>query len=617
MNETTDEEYVEDTTFFTVRGIPHVNASETTPFDFYRNFIAASRPCILHGCFDHWPANKIWNDKNDTIVQQVGADTVVTCNFTPAGLGDHIHEGVAFVKPEERELPFGEIWERLTKRTKENEGIPYVSFQNDSLRKQFPTLEHDIDVKGPRLTQDAFGPEAELTAVNLWVGDERSISSVHKDPYDNVYCVIRGIKTFTLLPPTDVKFLGERAFPSGSYHLHPNGTFDIVRDDPNMVVPWCEVDPAQPDLNKFPRFKHASPVHIEVKAGETLFLPALWYHRVGSKDGLTIAVNYWYEMTFGPVYTAYQLARRMSGLKLEHEYNVDDLTEKQKTWSISEGIPEEKTAVESQQEEEEDVCPVCIEALQKYPTKFVRYTCCGKGIHFWCDKGIIVSSLSQEQKNLCPLCRTEYAHSDEETVEQLCRWVEKGKAWAQSTLGQRYQDGIGVDQSDQQARELFELAASQGYANAQYNLGCIYDEGQGVDQSDERAREYYEAAARQGIGYAQTNLGLLFHNDQGVERSFETARKWYMKAAEQGVEQAIKNLQNLDKKEKRTTPSFTPKPFECATCYRPHDPTEHKLRPCNGCHRVYYCGRECQVEHWKREGEWGHKKNCNKKVKSK
>ena len=80
-----------------------------------------------------------------------------------------------------------------------------------------------------------------------------------------------------------------------------------------------------------------------------------------------------------------------------------------------------------------------------------------------------MSSLSQEQKNLCPLCRTEYAHSDEETVEQLCRWVGKGKAWAQSTLGQRYQDGIGVDQSDQQARELFELAAIQGYANA-----CIW-----------------------------------------------------------------------------------------------------------------------------------------------
>ena len=67
-----------------------------------------------------------------------------------------------------------------------------------------------------------------------------------------------------------------------------------------------------------------------------------------------------------------------------------------------------------------------------------------------------------------------------------------------------------------------------------------------------------------------------------------------MKSAEQGNESAIK------KQERRTTPSFIPKPFECATCYRPHDPSEHKLRPCNRCHRVYYCGRECQMKHFGR-----------------
>jgi len=58
----------------------------------------------------------------------------------------------------------------------------------------------------------------------------------------------------------------------------------------------------------------------------------------------------------------------------------------------------------------------------------------------------------------------------------------------------------------------------------------------------------------------------------------------------------------LDEQRRRTTPSFTPKPFECATCCRPHDPSEHKLRPCQRCKRVYYCGRDrgrdCQVKHW-------------------
>jgi len=294
-------------------------------------------------------------------------------------------------------------------------------------------------------------------------------------------------------------------------------------------------------------------------------------------------------------------------------------TEGEKKDEVVEEEEEERKETETadsqqQQQEEEDVCPVCVEPLQKDTSKFVRYVCCGKGIHIWCDEGIIVSSLSDKQKESCPLCRTEYPCSDKEEIEQLRPWVEKGKAWAQSGLGQMYEDGVGVDQSYQKARELYELAASQGYAGAQYNLGCMYANGHGVDQSYERAAEYYEAAARQGMASTQYNLGLLYYNGQGLERSFETAREWFMKSAEQGNQSAIKELQDLDKKEGRTTPSFIPKPLECASCYRPHDPSEHKLNACARCHRVYYCGRECQVKHWKLETH-GHKNRCNKKAK--
>ena len=277
-----------------------------------------------------------------------------------------------------------------------------------------------------------------------------------------------------------------------------------------------------------------------------------------------------------------------------------------------EGETKETTTAQSQQQqEEEDVCPVCIEVLQKDPTKFIRFTCCGKGIHKWCSKGIKVSSLSQEQKDRCPLCRTKFlVVRSKEHIKQIQRWAEKGKAWAQFCLGDKYRHGVDVDQSCQQARELWELSASQGYAAAQYNLGLMHHEGQGVDQNDEKAAEYYKAAARQGYGMAQLNLGLLYAIGEGVEQSFETASVWWLKAAEQGVENAIGCLQTLDKQEGRTTPLFTPTPIECASCYRPHDPSENKLRPCNGCHRVYYCGKECQKEHWKEEFN-GHKKMCN------
>ena len=106
--------------------------------------------------------------------------------------------------------------------------------------------------------------------------------------------------------------------------------------------------------------------------------------------------------------------------------------------------------------------------------------------------------MSDKQKNQCIMCRTMGAKSEEEQTERVRRWANKGKAWAQSVLGSKYEHGDGVDQSDQRAKELYELAATQGHANAQFNLGVLYAAGQGVDQSAERAAEYYEAAARRG-----------------------------------------------------------------------------------------------------------------------
>jgi len=195
------------------------------------------------------------------------------------------------------------------------------------------------------------------------------------------------------------------------------------------------------------------------------------------------------------------------------------------------------------------------------------------------------------------MCRTVSHKSEEELTERVRRWAEKGKAWAQCILGQRYCNGVGVEQSYQQAKELFELAASQGDADAQYNLGIMHAEGLGVDhQSYERAAEYYEAAARQGLASAQSNLGVLYVTGQGIEQSIETGREWMIKAAEQGHKNAIKVLQALDEQEGRTTPSFTP-PKRCLTCDTPESPT-HKLRNCK-CKGAQYCNTKCQAAHWK------------------
>lgn len=76
-------------------------------------------------------------------------------------------------------------------------------------------MSHDCD---PEFTwaSEALGclPEA----VNLWIGNDLSETSFHKDHYENVYAVVSGEKHFLLLPPTDVHRMYIRPYPAANYH---------------------------------------------------------------------------------------------------------------------------------------------------------------------------------------------------------------------------------------------------------------------------------------------------------------------------------------------------------------------------------------------------------------
>ncbi|EKC97761.1 hypothetical protein A1Q2_07960 [Trichosporon asahii var. asahii CBS 8904] len=107
--------------------------------------------------------------------------------------------------------------------------------------------------------KEATGYSAE--AVNLWIGASRSTTSLHHDPYENIYHVLSGSKTFTLVSPID----GLRIEPPD--------------------VPWVEGT----DIPA-----HARHTIVTLNEGDSLYLPANWWHRVEQQEGeggLAVAVN--------------------------------------------------------------------------------------------------------------------------------------------------------------------------------------------------------------------------------------------------------------------------------------------------------------------------------------
>lgn len=49
---------------------------------------------------------------------------------------------------------------------------------------------------------------------------------------------------------------------------------------PCPQVPWIPLDPLAPDLARYPSYSQAQALRCTVRAGEMLYLPALWFHHV-------------------------------------------------------------------------------------------------------------------------------------------------------------------------------------------------------------------------------------------------------------------------------------------------------------------------------------------------
>lgn len=295
--------------------------------------VAAFKPCVFKGLAQEWPAMH-WT--LDTLQSRCSGEDV-NVNFTPNGRADAvvidpISGDKSFVYPAERRIPFS-VFKDMLLEPRVNDAVPYLSEQNDNLRKCFPQLMRDI-APSIGIADEAFGAD-KLEAVNLWVGDERSVTSVHKDFYENMYAVLRGEKLFHLYPPTDGIFLGERLYTTKRYVYTPSGTKALgeraeagrvqrseLRLSPALsegcdaALPWIEADPADPLLERnCPTYKLASPTTCTVVAGDVLYIPALWYHRV-TQTRIAIAVNYWYDMQFDHRYVAFELSRKIAGIGL-------------------------------------------------------------------------------------------------------------------------------------------------------------------------------------------------------------------------------------------------------------------------------------------------------------
>ncbi|XP_037068830.1 bifunctional peptidase and (3S)-lysyl hydroxylase JMJD7-like [Pollicipes pollicipes] len=164
-----------------------------SPTAFLRDWYSQNKPFIVRGAIKDWQAFKQWTPK---YFRETFGEKPVTVAVTPDGYADAI-AGEYLALPEERSMPMAQFLDILEEPSRHN-GVFYIQKQNSNLTDELPELLNGVpsDISWMSEALDK-SPDA----VNFWMGDGRAVTSLHKDHYENIYCVVRGHKDVTLLPP--------------------------------------------------------------------------------------------------------------------------------------------------------------------------------------------------------------------------------------------------------------------------------------------------------------------------------------------------------------------------------------------------------------------------------
>lgn len=143
--------------------------------------------------------------------------------------------------------------------------------------------------------------------------------------------------------------------------------------------------------------------------------------------------------------------------------------------------------------------------------------------------------------------RQDYLAGDYEAALTVLRpAAEAGDANAQNILGAAYDDGNGVEQDHDLARQWWERAAAQDFSKALFNLGEFWLHGRpGFAPDYDKAGALFERAMEQDNADAIGNLGYMYELGLGREVDYGRAFELYTRASDLGAIFATGNLGSL------------------------------------------------------------------------
>jgi len=120
------------------------------------------------------------------------------------------------------------------------------------------------------------------------------------------------------------------------------------------------------------------------------------------------------------------------------------------------------------------------------------------------------------------------------STPNLLKLAEKHEPIVWSLLGDRYQDGEGIEQSNHAAFKWYKKSSDAGEARGINCLAHCYDKGKGVEEDKESAAELYGQSAHLGWLPGIANYAFFLINGIGVEKDQKKSAQWLRLGAEMG-----------------------------------------------------------------------------------
>ncbi|HEX4268472.1 MAG TPA: cupin-like domain-containing protein [Steroidobacteraceae bacterium] len=270
--------------------LQEIAGRDLTPARFQEEVVAACRPVIVRGLVADWPVVQAGRGSPARLRDYLAAFDVggrVEAYFGTPEIG-----GKYYYKPGLQGFNF----ERRLLKLLEALKIMVESLE----RADAPSVYVGSVPTGDSLPGFAAANAMPLLGQSLspriWLGT-RSNVSCHHDTFDNLACVIAGQRRFTLFAPELID------------RLYVGPIDNTMAGAPVSLA--ASTDAA--DSETYPLFEQirAQALRVELEAGDALYLPKLWWHKVESLAPLNGLINYWWDaFSAGPdaPYTSMLLA---------------------------------------------------------------------------------------------------------------------------------------------------------------------------------------------------------------------------------------------------------------------------------------------------------------------